>query len=447
MVNEACIKNFKLSLKPHQIKAIRYLMRKDIGGLLVSHPTGWGKSITAIGFAGCFLEMYPKGKVIIVAPVGVLNSFKDYVENLGLDKSRIEVYSYQKFTVLFEDGKIICSGNALIVDEVHNLRNLGTFSYIGDNDLSSVKQRASKEKGIRAKTILECTTSAIKRLLLTATPFVNELNDFIPIINFIYGGHLIYKKSQVRDINCLDKYLKNRIYFIPQNTRNDPNFPTFTEQKINIKMPKNYQKDYCSIIKGNVVKKSGFLNPNAFYNAHRRAVNKIGRSNEYFSLKIEKAMDLIGSSKSVIFSNWLEYGIEPISKALNDKGVTFMIYTGSISESKKTQIISSFNEDLFQVLLITSSGKEGLDLKKVRKLIIMDPVWNFAGIEQIKGRAIRYGSHKDLPLKDRNVKIYYLLLTTSDKKCLSGDTVVYRIIEEKKRLQGLIDQKLKSLSI
>lgn len=442
-----CIENFKLDLKPHQKKAVRFLMRKDIGGLLVSHPTGWGKTITAIAFAGCFLEHYPKAKVIVVAPVGVLKSFENYVLNLGLDIKRIEIYSYQKFTVLFEDGKIHCSGNALIVDEVHNLRNLGTFRYLGDKDLSSTTERASKEKGVRAKTILECTTSAIKRLLLTATPFVNQLEDFIPIINFIYGGHLIFKKSQLKNIDSLDKYLKKRIYYIPQNTKNNTNFPKYTEEYVNINMPKKYQKDYCSIIKGKTINKTGFLNPNSFYNAHRRAVNKIGKSSEYFSLKIEKAIKLIGSSKSIIFSNWLEYGVEPISKILDEHNISYMIYIGGISESRKNKIISDFNDDLFQVLLLSNSGKEGLDLKKVRKLIVMEPVWNFAGMEQLKGRAIRYGSHADLPPAERNVKIYYLLLKTTDKNCLSGDTVVYRIVEEKKRLQGLIDNKLKSLSI
>lgn len=446
MDKASCIKNFKLSLKPHQIKAVKYLLRKEIGGLLVSHPTGWGKTITALAFTGCFLQKYPKSKVIIVAPVGVLNNFKNYVKNLELDSSRIEIYSYQKFTILFSENKIECSGNALIIDEVHNLRNLGTFSYILDNDLSSKEERSSKEKGLRAKTVLECSKSATKRLLLTATPFVNELKDFLPIINFIYGGHLINKKGTLKDINSLDKYLKNHVYFIQKKDK-DINFPSYTEKYVDIKMPKEYQKSYCSIIKGEFVNQSGFSNPKSFYNAHRRAVNKIGKSSEYFSMKIKKTVSIIGNYKSVIYSNWLEYGIEPISKSLKEAGISFGVYTGSITESKKNKIIENFNNDLFKVLLVSSSGKEGLDLKGVRRLIVMDPVWNYAGMEQIKGRAIRYGSHSHLPPNERKVEIYYLLLTTDDSKCLSGDTIVYRFIEEKKKLQTLVDNKLKSLSI
>ena len=452
MVIDKCIKDFKIKLKPHQIKAVQHLMKPNIGGLLVTHPTGWGKSITAVSFAGCFLEKYKTKKVIIVGPVSVTKMFLNYVQDLKLDEKRIGIYSYQKFANLYEEGKIICQGNALIIDEVHNLRNLGTFSYLNNTALTSSTERASKETGIRAKTVLECASGAIKRLLLTATPFVNELKDFIPIINFIYGGHLIYKKNQLKTIDDLDHYLKNRVYFIPSKLKGSKDFPDYSEEFVNILMSKDYEKDYCSLIQGKIVNKSGFKNPNSFYNAHRRAVNKIGRSQQYFSLKIKKAIKLVKPKKnlvykSVIFSNWLEYGIEPISKELKENDISYKIFTGSLSETKRNQIIKEFNDDKFNVLVLSGSGKEGIDLKKVRRLIVMDPVWNFAGMEQIRGRAIRYQSHIDLPEAERFVEIYYLLLVTNNKNCLSGDSVVYKFIEEKKKLQYLIDNKLKKLSI
>ena len=444
---EKCLYDFKIKLKPHQIKAVKYLMQPNTNGLLVTHPTGWGKSITAVAFAGCFLEKYKDSKIIIVGPVSVTKAFEDYVNDLGLDIDRIEIYSYQKFANLFEEGKINCQGNGMIIDEVHNLRNLGTFSYLNESDRSSFSDREKKESGIRAKTILECTSGCKKRMILTATPFVNELKDFIPLINFIYGGHLIYKKNQLKNIDDLDKYLNKKIYFIPPNFKTSDNFPTYKEEYIKIKMPKSYEKDYCSLIRGQIVNKAGFKNPNSFYNAHRRAVNKIGRSQEYFSLKIKKTISLIGDYKTVIFSNWLEYGVEPICKELATNKISYQIFVGSFSEKKRNKIIKDFNNDHYQVLVLSGSGKEGIDLKKVRRLIVMDPVWNFAGMEQIRGRAIRYQSHIDLPPSQRNVSIYYLLLITDKKDCLSGDSVVYGFIEEKKKLQVLIDKKLKKLSI
>ena len=65
-------------------------------------------------------------------------------------------------------------------------------------------------------------------------------------------------------------------------------------------------------------------------------------------------------------------------------------------------------------------------------LIVMDPVWNYAGILQIRGRAVRFMSHENLPRKERHVDIYYMMLETSRKECKSGDTVVYDIVKQKR---------------
>jgi hypothetical protein len=59
-----------------------------------------------------------------------------------------------------------------------------------------------------------------------------------------------------------------------------------------------------------------------------------------------------------------------------------------------------------RVFCITSAGAEGLSLKNVRAVHIMEPYWNEVRLKQVKGRAIRIGSHLDLPKKDQNVSIY-----------------------------------------
>jgi len=68
------------------------------------------------------------------------------------------------------------------------------------------------------------------------------------------------------------------------------------------------------------------------------------------------------------------------------------------NDNKKGQICRCF--------CITSAGAEGLSLKNVRAVHIMEPYWNDVRLKQVKGRAIRIGSHLDLPKEDRNVSIY-----------------------------------------
>jgi hypothetical protein len=61
---------------------------------------------------------------------------------------------------------------------------------------------------------------------------------------------------------------------------------------------------------------------------------------------------------------------------------------------------------LARVFCITSAGAEGLSLKNVRGVHIMEPYWNDVRTKQVKGRAIRIGSHLELPESERDVSIY-----------------------------------------
>ncbi len=62
--------------------------------------------------------------------------------------------------------------------------------------------------------------------------------------------------------------------------------------------------------------------------------------------------------------------------------------------------------ELCKVFCITAAGAEGLSLKNVRGVHIMEPYWNDVRMAQVKGRAVRICSHQELPLKERNVKIF-----------------------------------------
>ena len=62
--------------------------------------------------------------------------------------------------------------------------------------------------------------------------------------------------------------------------------------------------------------------------------------------------------------------------------------------------------------MITGAGAEGLSLKNVRTVHIMEPYWNKVRTDQVKGRAIRICSHSELPydedpeLNERTVEIF-----------------------------------------
>ncbi len=70
--------------------------------------------------------------------------------------------------------------------------------------------------------------------------------------------------------------------------------------------------------------------------------------------------------------------------------------------------------DLCRVFCITSAGAEGLSLKNVRAVHIMEPYWNDVRTSQVKGRAIRICSHSELPPSERTVDVYSYVSVFSD---------------------------------
>jgi hypothetical protein len=91
-------------------------------------------------------------------------------------------------------------------------------------------------------------------------------------------------------------------------------------------------------------------------------------------------------------------------------------------ESGFTEDVGNKRGELCRVFCITAAGAEGLSLKNVRGVHIMEPYWNDVRMAQVKGRAIRICSHQELPLKDRNVKIYtYLTVYGREAQEARGD--------------------------
>ena len=115
--------------------------------------------------------------------------------------------------------------------------------------------------------------------------------------------------------------------------------------------------------------------------------------------------------------------------------------------------------DIIKILLTTKSGAEGIDLQNVRQVHIVEPYWNPVRTEQVKGRAVRVGSHLQLPEKDRNVEIYTYLATIKiedlktdltildDKGGMTSDQVLFEISQKKLEVMNNFLRLIKETSI
>ena len=137
----------------------------------------------------------------------------------------------------------------------------------------------------------------------------------------------------------------------------------------------------------------------------------------------------------------------------------YAIYSGLEDSDYRKKILKTItskdnsNGNLIKVLLISSAGAEGLDLKNIRCIHIMEPYWNEIKIKQVIGRGVRRNSHIDLPLKDRNVKVfrYYSILSDQQKaetkEKETTDQYVYNIAKRKEGITNDILQLFKEVSI
>ena len=60
-------------------------------------------------------------------------------------------------------------------------------------------------------------------------------------------------------------------------------------------------------------------------------------------------------------------------------------------------------------MLGSPSVREGVSFKRVRQVHILEPYWNMSRYEQVIGRAIRFCSHKDLPIEKQVDKLCELI--------------------------------------
>jgi len=404
----SCLDRSHKKLKDHQKKVVEHL--DEHHGLIVYHKVGSGKTLTAITVSQCYLDKYPKNRVIVITPAGLINNFKDEMTKSYMNinhADRYSFYSFQSFMTKSKKTKVSCANSLLIVDEAHNLRKIHSLNSKG------------KELGIMNKFITRCAKSAHKVLLLTGTPLYNSPNDIVGLYNMINDHKELIKPGEFKldMMKCMVSYRGASQQFFPKRVDIDEF----------IEMNPAYEKKYDECIQNvELDSKDPFFvdlygegNYKAFYNVIRRAVNNL---EDKQSAKVQWIVNKLKSTpkkdKTVVFSHFKNAGIYVVMDSL-PSSISYANIDGDVPLKTRKEIVEKFNRDEVQVLFISKAGGEGLDLKGVRNIIIMEPAWNQATEEQVIGRGIRYMSHEHLPGSEQVVNVYHLYhIRQTDKEAL-----------------------------
>lgn len=159
-------------------------------------------------------------------------------------------------------------------------------------------------------------------------------------------------------------------------------------------------------------------------------------------------------ARYLLKNGWKQYGGTDVDKTKP----TFAFISGNLSKDERTNIQNVLNSeenkdgDIISAILISDAGAEGLDLKNIRLVLIMEPQWTDSKFNQVKHRAIRKNSHMMLKPDQRNVQvIVYLAIkpksSSSNDKDLTTDVVIWDNSKLMNKLNRSFELALQEVSI
>jgi superfamily II DNA or RNA helicase len=209
-----------------------------------------------------------------------------------------------------------------------------------------------------------------------------------------------------------------------------------TRQLCNFVLPKNIERPKYKKSDTQLVRKK--IDNNLIESLPEDVVTKhLGK----YSPKMKKIMDMLDETKTgiaFIYSNfitlgglgvfaevlrkngWIMYtGKEPPNKFTNiPKGKEYHVFTlltGETPPQHYQNVLDLLNDSknkdgkFIRALLASSVVAEGISLRNVRQVHVMEPDWRQTRLDQVIGRAFRICSHNDLPPESRNVDVLIYL--------------------------------------
>lgn len=390
-------KHLPIRLLPHQKHLISKL-NDDLFPIYICWGMGSGKTI---GACMCMSILPNDSKVLIICDKSTVLQWKSEVEKLlirnheNFKDLHIDIIHYE---YLEQDSAPDPSKYSMtIVDESHRFRNAWS--------------RESQRMLNWIYNIHKC-----KRIIfLSGTPIVHNAVD---------------ERKAFDNMMCTEKKdLKGRVFFY--DPRHDPKsekkYPKKTEEDIQCPMSwsqcflylLNRRQDFTLRIENEEEPRTRMSSSKNTYNTLLRAFsNNPFPDNPALSPKFQQILKQLESCnnnncKQIIYSSRKDTGVKALQSLWNSLNNTssFQI-TGDMSHTERDEHIKKFNRKPNSTLFITDAGAQGIDLKRVDIVHIMEPAENIQDENQIINRAIRYKSHSS---PDSTVQVYRYITTFPNK--------------------------------
>lgn len=154
----------------------------------------------------------------------------------------------------------------------------------------------------------------------------------------------------------------------------------------------------------------------------------------------------------VISSQFTKQGAYLLSLYLNTMGIPHLYLNGNLTMEQKLKILSLFNNDKFNIIIIDKSASEGISLLRVSEIHLLEPVSNLSLRDQMIARGIRYKSHEGID--DPEVSVFthvsVMMLNSTQindfkKRVANGTINMGKTLMYSAKLKEVFDSNLRGL--
>ncbi|KAL9246898.1 hypothetical protein vseg_020378 [Gypsophila vaccaria] len=487
------VPGIKKSLYPHQREAFEFIWRNvggstkldelgkptnfRIGGCIICHAPGTGKTRLAITFLKSFLNKYPMSKPVIISPRSMLLTWEEEFARWNID---VPFHNLNKTELSGREDKEVLKYTA---KNLWTIRKAKLCSWAKGNGILGVSYRLFEElagdrkgtdKSIQ-RALLEqpgilvldeghtprnddsniwnvlTKVNTKKRIILSGTPFQNnfeELHNTLSLVReefrnpLLLGGYL----DSDRRIVELKKRMKPFVHvhkgeILKKTLRGLYHSVLFLK-------PSDLQKTCCQQLAGvkYIVEQNHLVSVACVHPSLLAACNQVPDSIDKVQLEKHKEdvevglkirflfelINLVIGEKILVFSQYIP-PLKFISSLLKSRyhwteGKEFICMHGQQDTKQRQSFINTYNDPNSEVRVLLASTKacgEGIHLVGASRVVLLDVVWNPSVERQAISRAYRIGQSKD-------VFVYHLILsgTLEEKK-------YYRLVN-KDRLSELV---------
>ncbi|MEK6811651.1 MAG: SNF2-related protein [Nanoarchaeota archaeon] len=433
--------NLTYKLK-HQTEGALHILREMNGSALLADEVGLGKTITTgMIIKECIVRGFVS-KVLILTPPSLVDQwvaeldekfnikFKIIENESDWDSSDLVIASVDKVKTFDKElGKFRhekahdIAWDLLVVDEAHKLKQRSTTRW-------RFVDRMQKKRF----------------LLLTATPFQNDLIELYNLLHLLRRGHLgtiqefrekfLFRGNKRRPLNPLE--LRRRLQEVMLRRRREETGIEYKKRIPKIEVvhltaeEKRIYDSICDLLKTKYFAANGdelrgkliiYAILPKVTSSSRSAVEsltKIAESDKYHNETRQLAQEIIDAYSVLKKDSKIEKLIEIVDKTLKqDANAKILLYTkhpttlkyiveklipfnlkivefvGGLSREEKTERILDFKNNA-QIMISTETGAEGLNFQFCNVLINYDLPWNPMSVEQRIGRLDRIGQTRDM---------------------------------------------------